>query len=88
MQECICLRMQARATLHFDGWAYNLGDFNVRVGKVTLRPREEFKGFMVEVEYTPVSTAQQATPALQACHSTSHPVHGFFLTLTPSVHAV
>lgn len=63
-----CLCLQARATLHFDGWAYNVGDFNVRVGKVTLRPREEFKGFMVEVEYTPVSTAEQATPALQVSH--------------------
>lgn len=58
---------QARATLHFDGWAYNLGDFHVRVGKVTLRPTEEFKGFMVEVEYAPVSTAEQATPALKVC---------------------
>lgn len=56
---------KVRATLHFEGWAYNLGDFNVRVGKVTLRPTEEFKGFMVEVEYAPVSTAEQATPALK-----------------------
>lgn len=50
--------------MHFDGWAYKVGDFNVKVGKVTLKPREEFKGFMVEVEYAPVSTATQASPAL------------------------
>lgn len=56
--------MQARVTVHFEGWAFALGDFAVRVGKATLRPQEQFRGIMVEVEYAPVPDLAVAAPAL------------------------
>jgi hypothetical protein len=55
---------QVRATLFFEGWQYSAGDFMLRVTKATLRPQEEFKGFVVDVEYLPVSRGDLAAPCL------------------------
>ena len=55
---------QARLTLAFEGWAFRLGDFVVRVGKAQLRPREEFRGIVAEVEYAPLSNLDVAAAAL------------------------
>ncbi|KAK9834019.1 hypothetical protein WJX81_003601 [Elliptochloris bilobata] len=56
---------KARAVLQFDGWAYTVGDFAVCVAKAFMRPGEELRGFMVEVEYLPVQSQQLAQAALQ-----------------------
>lgn len=60
--------VQVRATLAFEGWAYSAGDFTVRVAKMTLRPQEEFKGFMVDVEYAPISRGDLAARCLAVRH--------------------
>ena len=60
------LRAQARAVLQFYGVAYTVGDFTVCVGRAVMRPGEELRGYMVEVEYLPVQAPQLAQAALQA----------------------
>jgi len=57
---------QARAALSYDGWAYTVGDFAVGVGKATVRPGDELRGLMVEVEYLPAQLPHLAAAALQA----------------------
>jgi len=56
----------ARAALSYDGWAYTVGDFAVGVGKATVRPGDELRGLMVEVEYLPAQLPHLAAAALQA----------------------
>jgi hypothetical protein len=41
--------------MHFEGWRYSLGDFTVCVGRATLKPKQEFRGFVVEIHYHPLS---------------------------------
>lgn len=61
-------------TLAFEGWAFRLGDFVVRVGRAQLRPREEFKGVMAEVEYAPLVNLDVAGAALAVrCNPTRKP---------------
>ena len=57
---------QARAVLQFYGVAYTVGDFAVCVGRAMMRPGEELRGYMVEVEYLPVQAPRMAQAALQA----------------------
>ena len=52
--------------LQFYGVAYTVGDFAVCVGRAMMRPGEELRGYMVEVEYLPVQEPQLARAALQA----------------------
>ena len=46
--------MQVRASMHFEGWQYPMGDFTVCVGRATLKPKQEFRGFVVEIQYHPL----------------------------------
>jgi len=59
-------RAPAPAALSYDGWAYTVGDFAVGVGKATVRPGDELRGLMVEVEYLPAQLPHLAAAALQA----------------------
>lgn len=52
--------------LQFYGVAYTVGDFAVCVGRAMMRPGEELRGYMVEVEYLPVQAPRLAQAALQA----------------------
>ena len=52
--------------LQFHGVAYAVGDFAVCVGRAMMRPGEELRGYMVEVEYLPVQEPALAQAALQA----------------------
>ena len=47
--------MQVRSSMHFEGWRYSLGDFTVCVGRGTLKPKQEFRGFVVEIHYHPLN---------------------------------
>ena len=40
--------------MHFEGWRYELGDFTVCIGRATLKPKQEFRGFVVEIHYHPL----------------------------------
>jgi len=54
-----------RASMHFEGWQYSLGDFTVCVGRATLKPNQEFRGFVVEIQYHPVDDLLMGQEILQ-----------------------
>ncbi|CAL5222834.1 g5258 [Coccomyxa viridis] len=45
---------KARASMRFEGWQYQMGDFTVCIGRATLKPKQEFRGFVVEIHYHPL----------------------------------
>ena len=40
--------------MQFEGWRYCLGDFSICIGRATLKPKQEFRGFVAEVHYHPL----------------------------------
>ncbi|PKA49582.1 Mediator of RNA polymerase II transcription subunit 20a [Apostasia shenzhenica] len=56
---------KARVTLHFEGFQYKLGDFQVRVGKCVPAMAENLRGIMMEVEYLPLSSIEKSRPVLE-----------------------
>ena len=48
--------------MHFEGWRYELGDFTVCVGRATLKPKQEFKGFVVDIHYHPLDDISAGQP--------------------------
>lgn len=48
------------------GPEYEAGDFVVRLCRAVLKPGDEVKGLMLDVEYTPPSSIQDAHSALEA----------------------
>ncbi|CAK9141002.1 unnamed protein product [Ilex paraguariensis] len=47
---------KARVALNFEGFQYQLGDFQLRVGKVVPNHAESLRGILMEVEYLPISS--------------------------------
>lgn len=50
--------------MHFEGWRYVLGDFTVCIGRATLKPKQEFRGFAVELHYQPLNDISMAPAVL------------------------
>ncbi|XP_065623631.1 mediator of RNA polymerase II transcription subunit 20a isoform X2 [Quercus suber] len=51
---------KTRLALNFDGFQYQLGDFQLRVGKVSPTHSENLRGIFMEVEYLPISSMEKA----------------------------
>ncbi|MCL7032454.1 hypothetical protein MKW94_015057 [Papaver nudicaule] len=52
---------KARVALTFEGFQYQLGDFQLRVGKVALTSHaENLRGIAMEVEYLPLSSLEKS----------------------------
>ncbi|KAJ7955970.1 Mediator of RNA polymerase II transcription subunit 20 [Quillaja saponaria] len=54
-----------KPTLHstdpiYEGLQYQLGDFQLRVGKVVLMHSENLRGIVMEVEYLPISSVEKS----------------------------
>ncbi len=59
------LHLQVRSTMQFEGWSYCLGDFSVCVGRATLKPKQEFRGFVAEVHYHPLDDITMGSALLK-----------------------
>ncbi|KAK9824195.1 hypothetical protein WJX72_008445 [[Myrmecia] bisecta] len=57
--------LKQRFMLYFEGWQCSLGDFVVKLGKATQKPNDEFKGIVMEVDYLPLASPQQAQHVLK-----------------------
>ncbi|XP_074557896.1 mediator of RNA polymerase II transcription subunit 20a-like [Curcuma longa] len=57
---------KARVVLHFEGSQYQLGDFQLRVGKCVPSMSETLRGIMMEVEYLPLSSIEKSRPIMEA----------------------
>ncbi|XP_059447128.1 mediator of RNA polymerase II transcription subunit 20a-like isoform X2 [Corylus avellana] len=53
---------KTRVALHFD---YQLGDFQLRVGKVVPTHSENLRGIVMEVEYLPISSVEKARQIME-----------------------
>ena len=53
------------ASIVCEGTEYTLGDFMLRICRLVLKPGEEVKGVMMDVEYFPSNSSTHAHPALQ-----------------------
>ena len=51
--------------MQFEGWSYCLGDFSVCIGRATLKPKQEFRGFVAEVHYHPLDDIIMGSALLQ-----------------------
>ncbi|OVA13377.1 Mediator complex [Macleaya cordata] len=51
---------KARVSLYFEGFQYQLGDFQLRVGKVVPIHSENLRGIIMEVEYLPLSSLDKS----------------------------
>ncbi|WOL19319.1 hypothetical protein Cni_G28117 [Canna indica] len=56
---------KARVVLHFEGFQYRLGDFQLRVGKCVPSMAETLRGIMMEVEYLPLSSIEKSRQIME-----------------------
>uniref|UniRef100_A0A3Q7J3P4 Mediator of RNA polymerase II transcription subunit 20 n=1 Tax=Solanum lycopersicum TaxID=4081 RepID=A0A3Q7J3P4_SOLLC len=61
---------KTRVALNFEGFQYQLGDFQLRVGKVVTIHSENLRGIVMEMEYLPISSWE-----------TSHQIMGEFFDI-------
>ncbi|XP_024181009.1 mediator of RNA polymerase II transcription subunit 20a isoform X2 [Rosa chinensis] len=54
-----------RVSLNFEGFQYQLGDFQLRVGKVLPNQSENLRGIVMEVEYLPISSMEKARQIME-----------------------
>ncbi|KAL6222038.1 hypothetical protein ACLB2K_000730 [Fragaria x ananassa] len=54
-----------RVSLNFEGFQYQLGDFQVRVGKVLPAHTDNLRGIVMEVEYLPISSMEKARQIME-----------------------
>ncbi|CAN4116793.1 unnamed protein product [Withania somnifera] len=51
---------KTRVALNFEGFQYQLGDFQLRVGKVVTIHSESLRGIVMEMEYLPISSWEKS----------------------------
>ncbi|KAM7513044.1 hypothetical protein LguiB_011919 [Lonicera macranthoides] len=51
---------KTRVALNFEGFQYQLGDFQLRVGKVVPIHSESLRGIVMEIEYLPISSWEKS----------------------------
>ncbi|XP_016651860.1 PREDICTED: mediator of RNA polymerase II transcription subunit 20a isoform X2 [Prunus mume] len=56
---------KSRLSLNFEGFQYQLGDFQLRVGKVLPTHSENLRGIVMEVEYLPISSMEKARQVME-----------------------
>lgn len=56
---------KSRVALNFEGVQYQVGDFQMRVGKVVPTHNETVRGIVMEMEYLPISSIEKSKPILE-----------------------
>ncbi|XP_050216568.1 mediator of RNA polymerase II transcription subunit 20a-like isoform X2 [Mercurialis annua] len=56
---------KSRVALLLEGFQYQLGDFQLRIGKVVHSHSENLRGIVMEVEYMPISSIEKARPIME-----------------------
>ncbi|KAF8034038.1 hypothetical protein BT93_C0347 [Corymbia citriodora subsp. variegata] len=56
---------RSRVALIFEGFQYQLGDFQLRVGKVVPSHSENLRGIVMEVEYLPISSLEKSRQIME-----------------------
>ncbi|KAI4344589.1 hypothetical protein L6164_011797 [Bauhinia variegata] len=56
---------KSRVALNFEGVQYQLGDFQLKVGKVVPNNSESLRGIVMEVEYLPISSIEKSRQIME-----------------------
>ncbi|KAJ7955968.1 Mediator of RNA polymerase II transcription subunit 20 [Quillaja saponaria] len=56
---------KSRVALNFEGVQYQLGDFQLRLGKVVPTHSENLRGIVMEVEYLPISSIEKSRQLME-----------------------
>ncbi|KAL6977014.1 Mediator of RNA polymerase II transcription subunit 20a [Sarracenia purpurea var. burkii] len=56
---------KTRVALNFEGFQYQLGDFQLRVGKVVPMQSESLRGIVMEMEYLPISSLDKSRQIME-----------------------
>jgi mediator of RNA polymerase II transcription subunit 20 len=56
---------KSKVALNCEGLQYNLGDFQMRLIKVVPNQAENIRGILMEIEYLPISSLENAKPILE-----------------------
>ncbi|KAF6159719.1 hypothetical protein GIB67_029977 [Kingdonia uniflora] len=56
---------RARGSVTFEGYQYQLGDFQLRVGKVIPNSQDNLRGIVLEVEYLPISSLDKSRQIME-----------------------
>ncbi|XP_057962545.1 mediator of RNA polymerase II transcription subunit 20a-like isoform X2 [Malania oleifera] len=56
---------KSRVSLNFEGFQYQLGDFQLKVGKVVPVNSESLRGIVMEVEYLPISSLDKSRQIME-----------------------
>ncbi|CAK7352482.1 unnamed protein product [Dovyalis caffra] len=56
---------KSRIAVYFEGFQYQLGDFQLRVGKVTPTHSDNLRGIIMEVEYLPLSSVEKSRQVME-----------------------
>ncbi|KAE9452374.1 hypothetical protein RHGRI_005215 [Rhododendron griersonianum] len=56
---------KTRVSLNFEGSQYQLGDFQLRVGKAILMQSESLRGIVMEMEYLPISSLDKSRQIME-----------------------
>lgn len=56
---------KTRVALNFEGFQYQLGDFQLRVGKVVPMHSENLRGIVMEMEYLPISSLDKSRQIME-----------------------
>ncbi|KAK1280880.1 Mediator of RNA polymerase II transcription subunit 20a [Acorus gramineus] len=56
---------KSRVSLNYEGFQYQLGDFQLRIGKAAPSHSESLRGILMEVEYLPISSLEKSKRILE-----------------------
>ncbi|KAI4335231.1 hypothetical protein L6164_013897 [Bauhinia variegata] len=56
---------KSKMALNFEGIQYQLGDFQLKVGKVVPHNSESLRGILMEVEYLPISSIEKTRQVME-----------------------
>ncbi|KEH38220.1 putative mediator complex, subunit Med20 [Medicago truncatula] len=56
---------KSKVALNCEGLQYNLGDFQMRLIKVVPNQAESLRGILMEIEYLPISSLENAKPIME-----------------------
>ncbi|XP_039031524.1 mediator of RNA polymerase II transcription subunit 20a-like [Hibiscus syriacus] len=81
---------KSRVALNFEGFQYQLSDFQLRVGKVVPIHSENLRGIVMEVEYLPISSLEKSKQIMDEFVDTwqeavsKRSLPGHFMRIEPS----
>lgn len=56
---------RSRIAINFEGFQYQLGDFQLRLGKAVMTTADNLRGIVMEIEYLPISSLEKSKQIME-----------------------